>query len=572
MIFNLVHKPTTSDTYDFQRKCAHDLKLKVTILLSSESMNNDEIVKKAVADHEKYGDEIGIWLTPLEGMPDTQVWLLSEEDKMTVVKTVVDKYKELFGCAPKVISNYVLDCNFIKMIKDYCPEVTTCVAGCFEEGVKVFHGCNNSWYLFSEGMSWNPWYPSKDQSIRPAENEDEWAGVVALPHLSRDLCLGYESRNDFFASHPANIQRGLANEGRIHEYDYNLVDQYRMQEDFNDWHSYYQINVNPGWLHNNINIIDPDEVTQALYLETLEYIAELRDKGEVVDMHMSEYGEYFRKNVPIGYTEIAVGKDLLYGSGKHYCWVYNPDYRVLVDTFQGGSIGDLRPFIGKYASFTGTDSPSLTMNSYPYLIQSQYRSGVKHHCFDGSRTTVFVKHAGEELDMCFYPTKVEDVKKDEKGNTKLILTPATLKFKDGLVIKVQTVYDFNRGGDIVVTRNIVETNDTNAEIEMQEYVKACFGFTEYPENMKDIDLYVGDKKVCDYGYQHEKFASDTENEVTAVIPNITTKFGLAGVSRKPDSVEIEGGHLFTPYYVMKANYKLGADEKEVKSCLKLRKA
>lgn len=572
MIFNLVHKPKMTEAYDFQRKCAHDLKLKVTILLNSASLFDEQIVKKALEDHETYGDEIGIWLTPLADMPPSMIWLLCEEDKRRTVKTVTERYKELFHCAPKVMGNYVLDSSLFKIIKEYCPEVTTCVAGCFEEGVKVFHGCNNSWYLFSEGMSWGPWYPSKDQSVRPAENEEDWAGVVALPHLSRDLCLGYESRNDFFASHPANIQRGLANQGRIHEYDFNLVDQYRMQEDYNDWHSYYQINVSPGWLHQNFNIIDPDDVTQALYRETLEYIAELRDKGEVVDMHMSEYGEYYKKNVPVGYTEIAVGKDLLYGSGKQYCWVYNPDMRVLVDLFQGGSIGDLRPFIGKYASFTGTDSPSLTMNSYPYLIQSQYRTGVKHHCFDGSRTTLYVKHGDETLDMCFYPTKIESVNKDEKGNVKLALLPITMEFSDGLKLKLKTEYAFQRGGDIIVTRKVLEKSDPSAEIEMTEYVKACYGFTEYPENMKDIELYLGEKKCCNYGYQEEKFSSEVENEVSVVIPYVNTKFGMAGVSRKPDLIHIEGGHLFSPYYVMKANYKLKAEEQEVKTCLKLRKA
>ena len=572
MIFNLIHKPRSIEAYDFQRKVAHELGLKVTIALNIKNMNDDVLVEKTRYDHETYGDEIGIWLTPLESMPTTFSWLLSEEDKKKTVKAHIDKFKELFGFSPTFVSDHALDSSMLKIIKEYCPEIKASVAGCFEEGVKVYHGCNHSWFLFSEGMNANPWYPSKDQSLRPAENKEEWAGMVALPHLSRDLCLAYESRNDFFASHPTNGQRGLVNDGRIHLYDYNLVDQYRMQEDFNDWHSYYQINVTPGWLQGNINIIDPDDVSRNIYYETLKYIADLRDKGEVIDMYVSEYADYFMKTVPIGFTEVLVGKDILYGSGKHYTWIFNPDYRVLVDAFQGGSIGDLRPYIGKYASFTGTDSPSLTMNSYPYLIQSQYRSGVKHHCFDGSRTTVYVKHAGEALDMCFYPTKVEDLKKDANGNAKLTLTPASMKFKDGLEVKVQTIYDFKRGGDIEVTRKIVEMSDANAEIEMQEYVKACFGFTEYPENMKDIDLYVGDKKVCDYGYQSEKFSSDAENEVTAVIPNITTKFGLAGVSRKPDSVEIEGGHLFTPYYVMKANYKLGADEKEVKSCLKLRKA
>lgn len=574
MIFNLVHKPALSDSYEFQRKCAHELNLKVTILLATGQLDDERYVKLAKSDHEQFDDEIGIWLTAMPGMnPATFVWLLSEENKRKTVKYAVEKYKKIFGIAPKVICAYVMDSQLIKIIREYCPECTTCVAGCFEEGVKVFHGCNNSWYLFSEGMSWGPWYPSKEQSIRPAENEEDWAGVVALPHLSRDFVLAYESRNDFFASHPANVQRGLANDGRIHDYDYNLIDQYRMQEDYNNCHSYYQINVSHGWLHNNPNLIDDDETTRALYYETLEYLANLRDDGEVIDMHMSEFSEYYRKTVPINSTTVAVGKDLLYDSGKHYFWLINPDYRVLVDTFQGGSIGDLRPFIGKYASFTGTDSPSLTMNSYPYVIQSQYRTGVKTHYSDGSRTTLFVKHGDEQLDMCFYPTKVQDVKRSNNDrDTTLILTPVTMKFNDGLEVKIQTSINFVDGGDIEIVRTILEKSDLKADVEIQEYVRGCFGFTEYPENMKNIDLYIGNTKVCDYGYQNEKFTSETDNEVSVIIPDITTKVSLAGTTRNPDIVHVEGGHLFSPFYVLKADYKLSSDDKEVKTCLKLRKA
>jgi len=569
MILNLLHRPKLTDTYRLQQEYAHKLNLKTTVSVSTRDFENKELIEMVKKDHEQYGDEIAIWLGCMKHHPDSMVWLLNDEQKMETVKYSIDKFKEAFGFAPKVVSNYVIDAHLMKMIKDYCPEVIACIAGCFEEGVKVFHGCNNSWYLFSEGMSWNPWYPSKTQSIRPAENEEDWAGVVAMPHLSRDLVLGYESRNDFFASHPANVQRGLANEGMNHAYDYNLADQYRMQEDFNDGFSYYQIHVGSGWLHGNPNIIDCDEITQGLYWETLQYMVELRENGELCDMYASEFAEYYKKNVPIGKSDIAVGKDILFGSGKHYFWIFNPDYRVLVDTFQGGSIGDLRPFAAKYESYTGSDSPSLTMNSYPYLIQSQYRSGVKHHLFDGSRTTVFVKHGEEELDMCFYPSKVLDVQREENCVT-LTLKPVEMKFKDGFKAEIQTVYRFVKGADIEIIRKVLSKSDENEALEMTEYVKGCYGFTEYPENMKGIGFTVGNSKVGEYDYNAKHFESENDDAVTVSVPQIGTDVTLAGIS-KPVSVEINEGHLFEPYYTMKLNYALSKDDKEVKSCLKIRK-
>ena len=68
--------------------------------------------------------------------------------------------------------------------------------------------------LFNEGMPWGPWYPAQNNTLRPATDEDEWSGMVAVPHLCRDLALSYEGRNEIsFATHPANVQRAMANEG-----------------------------------------------------------------------------------------------------------------------------------------------------------------------------------------------------------------------------------------------------------------------------------------------------------------------------------------------------------------------
>ena len=574
MFFNLVHKPQPIgakyyEAFMFQRKCAHDLGLKVTNFVASFDLTDESVISIAKEDMEKYGDDIGLLLYAKPGT-GAMAWLQNAEDKRECVEYAVQKFKEAFGFAPKSISQYVLDSELIAIIKEVCPECIVGTAGCFEEGVKVFHGCNNSWYLFSEGMSWNPWYPSKDQSIRPAANADEWAGMVALPHLNRDLVLSYEGRNDFFASHPANIQRALANDGYTHDYDYNLLDSFRLQEDYNDGFSYYQINVSPGWLKNNINVIDDDEITRTLYRETLEYVKSLVDSGDIIDMTVSEFGEWYLKNKPIGKTEVAVAKDILYGSGKHYFWLFNPEYRVLVDTFQGGSIGDLRPYVGKYASYTGPHSPSLAMNSYPYVIQSQYRTGVKTHSSDGARTTLFVRHAGEEKDLCYYHSKVASVERDG-DTTALTLNPVTVSFSDGLSLTIETVYRFLPGGRIEMTRRITDLTKPVDDLVLEEYVKGCYGFTEYPENMKDIDLTIDGEWVCDYCFTFKKFKSDTANEVSAIIPNISTEVALHGVSRRPDSVEVADGTLFSPYYTLRNTYKI-TDKKEITTCLHLKKA
>lgn len=575
MYFNLIHKPMPkchvhNEAFLYQRECAHSLGLKLTNFIHTNYLTDEYIIDLVKEDRQKYGDEIALLLWALDDMPDTMPWLLSTEDKRRLVKYSVEKFKEAFGSAPKAISQYVLDAELISIIKEYCPECTVGTVGCFEEGVKVFHGCNNSWYLFSEGMPWNPWYPSKDQSMRPAENKEEWAGMLALPHLNRDLVLSYEGRNDFFASHPANIQRALANDGYVHDYDYNLIDAFRMQEDYNDGYSYYQINVSPGWLANNMNVIDPDEITRTLYKQTLEYVASLRDEGALIDMTLSEFADWYTKNVPIGKTEVAVAKDILYGSGKHYFWVVNSDYRVLIDTHQGGSIGDLRPYLSKYSSFTGVDSPSLAMNSYPYLIQSQYRSGAKHHYHDGARTTLFVKHGDEEIDLCAVHTKVKDVKK-ENDSAVLTLTPATVRFKDGLTLDIETRYSFAKNGVIEIEREILTQSADADDLTFEEYVKGCFGFTEYPEKMTGIKLLINNKWVGDYKYSAKAYSSSTDNSAGVIIPDVSAKLTLIGEAGKTSLVTVEDGHLFSPFYVLRTRYDL-SNEKRIKTCLKMEMA
>ena len=89
--------------------------------------------------------------------------------------------------------------------------------------------------------------------------------------------------------------------------------------------------------------------------------------------------------------------------------------------------------------------------------------------------------------------------------------------------------------------------------------------------MKGIGLFINGKQVHSYDYSAKTFACDKANEVSATVPAIHTEIALAAKSRKPESVSIEDGHLFTPFYVLKVNYTLSNEEKEVVTCLKLKK-
>lgn len=242
--------------------------------------------------------------------------------------------------------------------------------------------------------------------------------------------------------------------------------------------------------------------------------------------------------------------------------------RALVDTFQGGSIGDLRPFNKMYSSFTGADSEFLMMNSYPYVIQSQYRTGVKHHFEDGSRTTAYVIHHEEKKDMCFYQTKIENVERSG-DDVVLTLTPVTITFSDGFWVTVQTVYTFTLSGKIEVKRKILKSADDSADLYIEEYVKASYGYTEYPENMKDLKLFVGDEEIGNYAYSAKKFASDKARLVSVEIPKLFCRMELSAES-EPVSVALNDGTLFSPFFTMKIKYDCTNQKEEVISWLNLK--
>lgn len=564
MLFNLIHRIADNPCYVLQQQLAHGLGLKVTIFFPSEALQNDKLVQSAIADREMFHDEIALWLNSPNGVQPHFPWLISEESKQAAVRDSVALFAEKFGDNPRSVGNYVLDSSLIRLIHQYCPEATTVVAGCFEEGTRVYHGCNNSWYLFSEGMPWGPWYPAREHSFRPAKNEDDWSGLVAVPHLSRDLVLAYEGRNDFFASHPGNVQRGLANDGLSHNYDYNLCDQYRLQEDYNDGFSYFQYHVSSPWLSGSININDPDEVTQQIYQEALEYLAQLKQNGAVEDLTLCEFGARFRQEVPIGKPAVALGKEILYGSGKQYFWISSPDYRVLLDLFQGGSIGDLRPYAARFAAFTGPDSPQKEINSYPYLIQSQLRTGIKTHSSDGSRTTLKLLHNGEEKDLCFFPTRVEEIRRKQNRVT-AVLKPVTIRFSDSFSVVLQTIYFFTEDGSIQLRRKVQCKEE--GDLLLQEYLKGSYGFTEYPEEMGGITLSTG-TDTLQYAYRGRTLTAPRGQSVSCAIPAIHAQITLAAESAAL-SAEITEGHLFSPFYTMKLNYQIDTEEKEIATWIRI---
>lgn len=107
------------------------------------------------------------------------------------------------------------------------------------------------------------------------------------------------------------------------------------------------------------------------------------------------------------------------------------------------------------------------------------------------------------------------------------------------------------------------------EVYIEEYVKAGYGYTEYPENMKDLKLFVGDEEIGNYAYSAIRTASDQARSVSAEIPKLFCRMELSAAS-DPVSVEISDGTLFSPFFTMKLKYDCTDQKEEVISWLNLK--
>lgn len=572
------------DIFRTQQRLAHENGLKVTIHMTYASLFNEEAVRIAKEDHVKYGDEIALSLL---GLPCTEfrekyktkdfcIWMFSMEDKKAIVNDVFGKFYDAFGFYPESTGSYYMDAELINYIKETYPSVKCAVATCWEEGPKAYHTCNNSWYTFMDGGPWAPWIPSKVNTHAPAACEAEDSGIVAIPHLSRDLLACYDGNGSNFGTHPQNVLRGMIYDSKTWEYPYlfNLIDQYRALEKYNNGYAYNMMFVGPGWMNKMGRWEAPYELLYKSYSDGCKYYGDLKKEGKLLDLTMSELADYYRAKKSYTEPECALWRDILYGSDKQLFWYCDPFMRVGVNMDQGGAIFDLRPYAAKLEWPVGIGTDHIQDASYPFLIQDKYRAGYfTHYAGEGTIRSAKICHGGEEVDLCLTRTHAHYSEERVTGadgksapGTKRILTldPVDIEFYD-LKVKLQTVMTFEEGsGEIRIDRRILSMSDPDAEVEIREYMVACYGTTEYTENMTGITLSVTDgagaEQSIAYEYKCRELSVTNAGQVCAVIPQIKTRVsmraeGATGIIRE--------GYAFSPMFTL--GYNKTVKDKEVYS-------
>ena len=531
----------------------------------------------AKREHDTFGDEIGLSLL---GLPcpefkekykteDFCIWMFDEARKREIIDDVFGKFYEKFGFWPESTSSYFLDAYTINYIKKNYPSVKCAVATCWEEGPKAYHTCNNSWYTFMDGGPWNPWIPSKINSHCPAANAEDDCGIVAIPHLSRDLMACFDGNGSNFGTHPQNVLRGMIyyNENGEFEYPYlyNLIDQYRHLAKYNDGYSYNMMFVGPGWLNRRGRWEAPYELLAKSYDDGMKYYGKLKAEGKLIDMTMSEFADYYRAVHPnYNRGECALWKDILYGSNKEYFWYADPAMRTCLDFNQGGAMIDLRPYVARIPQECGIGTPNVYDASYPYLIQINYRAGFfTHYAGAGTVKSCKVTCRGETADLCLCRTMA--VYEKTEGGVRLTADPVTVNL-GGLDIKIQSAFTFEEGtGKVITERRIL--NDLGGEtVTFEEYFTGGFGTTEYQADMRKLTLGV-DGENMRFSYRGRKIEGQNAQRAYVNIPDVCTAVELGGDN---DTAQVEEGIAFSPVYHLRLQKTI--TKGAVTTWLKLRKA
>lgn len=587
---NIIHRPELSPEYAeksggikgdvrdesleiflFQQKAAHDNGLKTTIQITYASLFSDEIVEIAKEHREKYGDEIGLSLL---GLPCKQfrekyqtedfcIWMFDESTKKEIVDDCFGLFYDKFGFYPESTGSYFLDAFTINYIKSKYPSVKCAVATCWEEGPKAYRTCNNSWYTFMDGGPWNPWIPSRINSHCPARSKDDDSGIVAIPHLSRDLMACFDGNGSNFGTHPQNVLRGMIyykdGESTEYPYLYNLIDQYRHLAKYNDGFCYNMMFVGPGWLNKAGRWEASYELLAKSYKDAMKYYGTLKKSGKLVDMTMSELADYYRASHPdYQRPECALWKDILYGSEKEYFWYADPYMRVCLDFNQGGAMIDLRPYAARIPQQTGIGTENVYDASYPYIIQANYRAGYfTHYAGAGTLKSCKVHYHGQTADLCLCRTMARF--EEAEDGVRVIADPVTVVL-DGQDITIRSTFFFERGTGRMCTRREIVNNPCGEEVTLEEYLTGGFGTTEYQPDMKGVKLWVRSDAcgngLLDYGYKGRKIRG--VGYAAANIPGIYTQIRLEGKTADclstddPSEFEVEEGIAFSPVFHLRA--------------------
>jgi hypothetical protein len=352
----------------------------------------------------------------------------------------------------------------------------------------------------------------------------------------------------------------------------NLVDQYRSMVRYNRGYSYNMMFVGPGWMSKSGRWEADYDFLLKSYKDGMAYYGQLKKEGKAKDVTMSEFADVYRQGRSYSRPECTLWKDVLYGSKRQQFWYVDPWMRFCLDMNQGGAMVDLRPYAAKLVRPCGVGTKHLQDASYPFIVQSLYRAGYfTHYAGEGAVKSCKFSHRGEEVDLCTCRTLASF---SEDGDTRIVtLNPVEIEFAD-LKISVQSIFRLKEGtGEIEIVRRLVNTTNPETEVMIDEYLTACYGTTEYPEDLTGVKLMLKGEsgaETVDYAYQCREAEVFGVTLAEAQVPQVDTRLTM-----RPDTGQATGyfreGFAFSPMYTIGIR-KTIKGKGELRTWLKVEKA
>ncbi|HCT92614.1 MAG TPA: hypothetical protein DF613_14730, partial [Lachnospiraceae bacterium] len=167
----------------------------------------------------------------------------------------------------------------------------------------------------------------------------------------------------------------------------------------------------------------------------------------------------------------------------------------------------------------------------------------------------------EEVDLCLCRTKAHF---SQEGKRRILtLDPVDIVFSD-LTVTLQTVLTFEEGSGVIRTdRKVLSMSDPTADVAINEYMVACYGTTEYTEDMSSLVLCAekgGERKEMSYEYKCREYVLPQADKVSCQLPPVETVVSLTCRGREKEGYFKEG-YAFSPMFTLGYNGKL--KEKEV---------
>lgn len=576
MYINLVHRAENDaalmESVRFQQEECHRLGLKTTLLIGYPAMCNKETAEYVRMEGKRADVELGISLHDIvcdeleqeAGTAERVLYLMRMPARKRVIHKIFTKFQELFGYIPSAVGGYIIDAETLAFIKEEYPQVKAAITNCFEEGVKMFAGNCNGWMLFSDGGPWGAYYPSKENHLVPAASQQDYVGIVGLPHLNRDMVLSLTSRDDYFASHPINIMRAKACRGKDSSYAYYFFDQWVEQAAYNGY-SYYNVFVSSAWITRGYQTLFVDNYldARAMYSDALEYYRKNCDEGITACVTMSEFASWFEENVPIGTPEVNLWKEILCGTKRQNYWYVDSSSRIVLDMNQGGTITDLRPYAARWDNRMGPDTKALYNGSNPFVISLEHRN---------AEASCRLGYKGKNASVKDKRTQGKAYK-DAKGNHVLEVSPLIFDF-DGDEITLYSRFIFQKEGSLRIERK-AEGIAENETLSVTEYFKGCYGTNQYPENLNGAILYIQGQEQAELTFQYDGrrlttgVPSGRSARAGVKLPQINTEM-IWNTECGSETVGVEEGILFEPYYTLNAEGRLRNGE-VMTTCLQIKK-